>query len=172
MMKLLKKTLIWPKNQLKRLEWCKEMVNKGPIFWESVICVTIDADNQKIKGSQDKKVYKISTRRKSSADRGGTKNPRELLRDAKTFECYVVDMGDQVILGTIFIDKIEIFKLDTGEYCRLYFQDKSTGLNHYWTNNHKQSNPKIMVLKMVEFKKIFKTLPLERWTDIHQCLTK
>jgi hypothetical protein len=37
MVKLLKKTLIWPRNQLKRLEFCKEMVNKGPIFWESVI---------------------------------------------------------------------------------------------------------------------------------------
>ena len=37
MVKLLKKTLIWPRNQLKRLEFCREMVNKGPIFWETVI---------------------------------------------------------------------------------------------------------------------------------------
>jgi hypothetical protein len=37
MVKLLKKTLIWPRNQLKRLECCEEMVNKGPTFWESVI---------------------------------------------------------------------------------------------------------------------------------------
>jgi hypothetical protein len=37
MIKLLKKTFIWPRNQLKRLDFCKEMVNKGPVFWESVI---------------------------------------------------------------------------------------------------------------------------------------
>jgi hypothetical protein len=37
MVKLLKKTFIWPRNQLKRLEFCKEMVQKGPIFWKSVI---------------------------------------------------------------------------------------------------------------------------------------
>ena len=37
MLNLLKKTLIWPRNQLKRLEFCKEMVEKGPVFWESVI---------------------------------------------------------------------------------------------------------------------------------------
>ena len=37
MVKLLKKTLIWPRNQLKRLDFCKEMANKGPMFWESVI---------------------------------------------------------------------------------------------------------------------------------------
>jgi hypothetical protein len=37
MVRLLKKTLIWPQNQLKRLEFCREMVEKGPIFWESVI---------------------------------------------------------------------------------------------------------------------------------------
>ena len=37
MLSLLKKTLIWPRNQLKRLEFCKEMVEKGPVFWESVI---------------------------------------------------------------------------------------------------------------------------------------
>jgi transposase len=37
MLNLLKKTLIWPRNQLRRLEFCKEMVEKGPVFWESVI---------------------------------------------------------------------------------------------------------------------------------------
>jgi Reverse transcriptase (RNA-dependent DNA polymerase)/Aspartyl protease len=77
----------------------------------------------------------------------------------KEIECYVADIGDQVILGTTFIDTIEIFKRDTGEDSRLYFQDKSTGLNHYWTNNHKQSNPKIMVLKMAEFKRYSKLFP-------------
>ena len=37
LLKLLKKTMIWPRNQLKRLEFCREMVEKGPAFWESVI---------------------------------------------------------------------------------------------------------------------------------------
>ncbi len=37
MIKLSKKTLIWPCNQLKRFEFCKQMVSKGPAFWKSVI---------------------------------------------------------------------------------------------------------------------------------------
>ena len=37
MIKLSKKTLIWPRNQLKRFEFCQQMVSKGPAFWESVI---------------------------------------------------------------------------------------------------------------------------------------
>jgi hypothetical protein len=37
MMKLLKKTLIWPRNQWKRMDFCREMVEKGPTFWDAVI---------------------------------------------------------------------------------------------------------------------------------------
>ena len=37
MTKLLKKTFIWPRNQLKRLEFCKEMAEYGPVFWDTVI---------------------------------------------------------------------------------------------------------------------------------------
>ncbi len=37
MTKLLKKTFIWPRNQLKRLEFCKEMAEYGPAFWDTVI---------------------------------------------------------------------------------------------------------------------------------------
>jgi len=37
MVKLLKKTLIWPRNQLKRLDFCKEIANYGPAFWDTVI---------------------------------------------------------------------------------------------------------------------------------------
>jgi len=37
MLKLLKKTLIFPRNQLKRVEFCREMLNFGPAFWETVI---------------------------------------------------------------------------------------------------------------------------------------
>ena len=32
MIKLLNKTLNWPRNQLKRLEFCREMVDKGPVY--------------------------------------------------------------------------------------------------------------------------------------------
>ncbi len=35
--KLLKKTMIFPRNQLKRVEFCREMVNYGPTFWDTVI---------------------------------------------------------------------------------------------------------------------------------------
>jgi hypothetical protein len=37
MLNLLKKTLIWPRNQLKRLEFCKEMVEKGPVFFTGIL---------------------------------------------------------------------------------------------------------------------------------------
>ena len=37
MLKLLKKTLIWPRNQLKRVQFCEEMANYGPAFWDTVI---------------------------------------------------------------------------------------------------------------------------------------
>ena len=37
MLKLLKKTLIFPRNQLKRVDFCREMANFGPAFWETVI---------------------------------------------------------------------------------------------------------------------------------------
>jgi len=37
MIKLLKKTLIFPRNQLKRLEFCEEYLNYGPAFWDTVI---------------------------------------------------------------------------------------------------------------------------------------
>jgi len=37
MTKLLKKTFIWPRNKLKRLEFCKEMAEYGPTFWDTVI---------------------------------------------------------------------------------------------------------------------------------------
>ena len=35
--KLLKKTMIFPRNQLKRVEFCKEMAEYGPAFWDTVI---------------------------------------------------------------------------------------------------------------------------------------
>ena len=35
--KLLKKTMIFPRNQLKRVEFCKEVANYGPAFWDTVI---------------------------------------------------------------------------------------------------------------------------------------
>ncbi len=34
---LKKKTMIFPRNQLKRLEFCREMSNYGPAFWDTVI---------------------------------------------------------------------------------------------------------------------------------------
>lgn len=37
MMKLKKKMMIFPRNQLKRLEFCQEMANYGPAFWDTVI---------------------------------------------------------------------------------------------------------------------------------------
>jgi len=37
MIKLLKKTLIWPRNQLKQLDFCKELAEYGPAFWDTVI---------------------------------------------------------------------------------------------------------------------------------------
>ncbi len=37
MIKLLKKTLIWPRNQLKRLRFYKELAEYGPAFWDTVI---------------------------------------------------------------------------------------------------------------------------------------
>lgn len=37
MLKLLKKTMIFPRNQLKRVEFCKEMTNFGPAYWDTVI---------------------------------------------------------------------------------------------------------------------------------------
>ena len=50
MIKLLKKTLIYPRNQLKRLEFCKEMVNKGPSFWDTVIWSDETTVRQRPKG--------------------------------------------------------------------------------------------------------------------------
>ena len=37
MIKLLKKTLIFPRNQLKREEFCRQMANYGQVFWDTVI---------------------------------------------------------------------------------------------------------------------------------------
>ena len=37
MVKVLKKTMIWPRNQAKRLNFCREMAEYGPAYWESVI---------------------------------------------------------------------------------------------------------------------------------------
>ena len=37
MIKLLKKTLIFPRNQQKRVEFCEEYLNYGPAFWDTVI---------------------------------------------------------------------------------------------------------------------------------------
>jgi transposase len=34
---LKKKTLIWPRNQMKRVDFCREMAEKGPVFWDTII---------------------------------------------------------------------------------------------------------------------------------------
>jgi hypothetical protein len=35
--KLLKKVMIWPRNQLKRVEFCNQMLEYGPGYWDTVI---------------------------------------------------------------------------------------------------------------------------------------
>ena len=37
MMKILKKTIIYPRNKLKRIDFCREMADYGPAFWNNVI---------------------------------------------------------------------------------------------------------------------------------------
>jgi hypothetical protein len=55
MLKLLKKTLIWPRNQLKRVQFCEEMANYGPAFWDTVIWSDETMVRQRPK-SQEKRI--------------------------------------------------------------------------------------------------------------------
>ena len=71
MIKLLKKTLIWPRNQLKRVTFCREMSNYGPAFWDTVIWSDETTVRQRPK-SQEKRIRVHS----SDSTHGSRINPQ------------------------------------------------------------------------------------------------